>query len=28
LIGSECVVWGKVTCRILGQKEEVIKSSS
>ena len=25
--GGECIVWGKVTCRIPGQRGEVIKSS-
>jgi triacylglycerol lipase len=28
LIGTKCVVWGKVTCRIPGQKAEVVKTSS
>lgn len=27
LIGTQCVVWGKVTCRIPGQKDEVVKNS-
>lgn len=27
MINGECVVWGKVTCRIPGQKEEVVKRS-
>lgn len=27
VINGECVVWGKVTCRIPGQKEEVVKRS-
>ena len=26
-IGEECVVWGKVTCHIPGQKEEIVKRS-
>ncbi len=28
LIGYECVVWGKVTCRIPGQKAEVVKTTA
>jgi len=27
LIGGQCLVWGKVTSRIPGQKEEVVKNS-
>lgn len=27
LIGTQCVVWGKVTCRIPGQTSEVVKDS-
>jgi hypothetical protein len=27
LIGTQCTVWGKVTCRIVGQKDEVVKNS-
>lgn len=27
LIGTQCVVWGKVTCRIPGQVSEVVKDS-
>lgn len=27
VVGEECVVWGKVTCRIPGQKEEIVKKS-
>jgi hypothetical protein len=27
LIGTQCVVWGKVTSRIAGQKDEVVKTS-
>ena len=26
VIGTQCVVWGKVTCRIPGQKAEVVKT--
>ena len=25
VIGGECVVWGKVTCKIPGQKDEIVK---
>jgi hypothetical protein len=27
VVTYECVVWGKVTCRIPGQQEEVVKNS-
>lgn len=28
VIGEGCVVWGKVTCRIPGQTQEIVKKSA